>query len=287
MSNIINRFVCRLRPRYWHNRVYPMSLVLNKHELGIEIHYSELVQFVSWVNNTGIQTNQPAHVILSGPSIQQIEDPRLLSNGYCVAVNGSAKLLYDNNLVIDAYIVDDPNYIIERLTDFLNFAANAVRVFVPIRIVWLLISMGVDIRKYRIHTYDYYRFPAKETGPQGKPPFFSLDSYRKIGTCDTVAFVALQILAIMGFKQIALFGMDLSMEGRFYSENKVLPQYIDKNWHHGILEPFKLASRLLKERNIKVANCSQASKLPEHFFPKVNPNIYLKNMQTLHLTHER
>ena len=106
-------------------------------------------------------------------------------------------------------------------------------------------------------------------------PFFAKTLTDGIALCDSVVYIVLQLAYGMGFNKIALFGMDLSMSGRFYAEQKAQPQFLDHHCQTGIVAPLTLVGDMVCNNEWQVTNCSINSRLDHAILPKCDANDYL------------
>ena len=89
----------------------------------------------------------------------------------------------------------------------------------------------------------------------------------------TVVISAIQIALILGYKEIYIFGMDLSLQNglRFYDEQKNNePSFLNRDFQTKILPWFKLFSQQLNHLNVKCINISPSSALPDNIIPKLD-----------------
>lgn len=278
MKNLLHKIYCRLRPGYWHNRVFPrdFSYVVHHAQSEITLTLGKVSHKLPLAKQLARQfQGQGVHVVLSGPSVNSIESPAALNESFCVAVNGSPAFFTKHQLKIDAYFVDDPRFIKDRLADLLLYFEKAGYIFLSIQNAYLLMELEVDLGNYPIYIFDYQRFPALKKRGDKQKALFATDFNDGIDTCNTIAYVVLQVTYILGFAEVALFGLDLTMDGRFYKEANTQPQYLNENWQEGIIEPFERVKSVLENTTWSVINCSPNSRLPSDLLPKMEPNLYL------------
>ena len=249
ISSALRRFYFRFKDkRWWHNHIYPSNLdveiLQNK-----KIRMTYLARFVDF-QDVAVLSNQflgaRSHLILSGPSVNDIVEPARLTRDFCFTVNGSPALFERHGLKYDAYVVDDPRFVKKRGADVVKFAAAAKYCFLSYRSIFYLLRQGFDLSALNIYVFDYHFMPFRKPYDEDPYPFFASSLTSRIGLCDSVAYIVLQLAHGMGFKQAVLFGMDLSMSGRFYAEKKSHPQFLDRNWQAGIVEPMTLLSTMIK-----------------------------------------
>ncbi|MGL5017661.1 MAG: hypothetical protein ACRDBP_05980, partial [Luteolibacter sp.] len=83
----------------------------------------------------------------------------------------------------------------------------------------------------------------------------------------TVVFVALQIAARLGARDIEIVGMDLSGAGRVYDEGeKAIPNSLESHYQPVILPSFEMMAKVLSGGEVKVRNLSPVCALPRSLF---------------------
>ena len=280
--NSLYRLLGRLKGKNWrHNRIYPFDFrVKNTGKQEVQFVYqNQKVTFpkVSKLIHRFAGCN--AHVLLSGPSIKTIEDPTRLNHAFCFAVNGSPAFFNEHHLTYDAYVVDDPRYIQQYAEPALQFAAQAQYVFLSYRSIYLLMKQGLNLNGLNIYVFDYRFMPFRQYRPTPIRPFFAHNLTEGLGKSDTIAHIVLQLAHGMAFNHVALFGLDLSMGGRFYNEANPAPQHLHDNWQKGIIEPFLLVRDAVQAGQWSVINCSPNSLLDANILPKCEPNAYLATIK--------
>lgn len=278
-SATIRRIFYRVKgKKWWHNRIYPKDFHVEIIANGkINLSYkgnSVEVQPIQCLSNQF--NNDLAFIVLSGPSISKIDDLSKLENAFSFTVNGSPTLFEANKLTYDAYIVDDPDFIQTKKDLVVHFAKQAQYCFFSYRSIYYLLKAGVNLKELpNIYLFDYYSMPFGKARPDISRAHFSTNLSEGVYVCSTVAYIALQIAYGMGFKEVAVFGLDLSMEGRFYQENNAPAQFLDQDWENGILKPFLELKNIIDQTNWNVWNCSPESRLSDQILKKVDPNHYL------------
>ena len=278
VSSVFRKLYYRIKgKRWWHNRVYPSDFKVEPtSDQNLIMTYKGnrvQVQTVDALSNAFVERSM--HVILSGPSIKEIREPVRLTREFCFTVNGSAALFDAQNLSYDAYIADDPGFIKQRAADVVRYAAKAQYCFFSYRTIFLLLAQGFDLSGLNIYVFDYRFMPFRRRRDLELAPFFAKTLTDGIALCDSVVYIVLQLAYGMGFKKIALFGMDLSMSGRFYAEQKAQPQFLDHHWQTGIVDPLTLVGDMVRNNEWQVINCSINSRLDHTILPKFDANDYL------------
>ena len=268
------RMICRIRgKRYWHNRYYPPSFRVREVQGHLTFKVSNGNSTSGLLAQTMENTRSgDCNIILSGPSVKSIEKPGLLGNRYTIAVNGSPDLLLKNNVACNLYIVSDTRYLRERTTDFLHYARRADYCFLSYAGIVTLLNLGVRLDGIRIRVFDRRLRPFRQYQQTQAQSYFARSFDKGLGTSSTVAYYALQTAYCLGFRTVYLFGLDLSLEGRFYSEEQSQPTALQKNWDERIIQPFTLVGNMVADGEWSVINCSPQSMLPESILPKMDPN---------------
>ncbi|MGL4768195.1 MAG: hypothetical protein ACRCV6_08990 [Formosimonas sp.] len=268
----------RLRgKRWWHNRVYPADFtVRNTGEHGLQVCYRQQQLTVRTVAAlSDVFAARAMHVVLSGPSVKEVASPKRLNAEFCFTVNGSPALFEANGLPYDAYVADDPGFVKQRGADVVRYAARAQYCFFSYRTLCLLLMQGHDLSGLNIYVFDYRFMPYRRRREFEPQLYFARTLTEGLALCDSVVYIVLQLAFGMGFKHVALFGMDLSMNGRFYAEHNAQPQFLDQHWQTGIVEPLTLVGDMARQGLWRVINCSVNSRLPADVLPKCDANDYL------------
>lgn len=159
-----------------------------------------------------------------------------------------------------------------------TFAANH-RVFVeilqrdPQLLVGRRLVLFTDLRQPYLGPRNdkaaWRRLPGVMLAPNGLG--FSLNPAVGVFPDDTVIYPCLQLLCGWGFRQIFVFGMDLTGAQRSYREDYPAPSFLVRDYASAVLPSFELATRAASAWGITIWNCSPASVLPEHVLPKLAP----------------
>lgn len=232
----------------------------------------------------------PGHIILSGPSIRQIDYSQLALGGV-MGVNGAIRLRerypeveFSHYCIIDEHFVESrhgivaevlrsnlglfvtPTVLFAILRDF-PLAEIRCRVCVIEKVTEKALLPEPSLRELKLHQSSLVHVldSPHKLG-------FSLDPEHGLFDADTVAYAALQLLAATGVRSIYFHGLDLSAPGpRFYeSANDVCASRLSKHYHRYIEPSFRCASALCREKGIQVYNLSMTSVLPDAIIPKVN-----------------
>ena len=225
------------------------------------------------------------NIVASGPSILEIRDRQRLLDRFSVAVNGAHAAVPRGDRQFDLYVVTDLQFIKGRWDLFRagldaakTFAANH-RVFVEIlqrdpqllvgRRLVLFTDLSQPYLGPRNDKAAWRRLPGVMLAPNGLG--FSLNPAVGVFPGDTVIYPCLQLLCGWGFRQIFVFGMDLTGAQRSYREDYPAPSFLVRDYASAVLPSFELAARAASAWGITIWNCSPASVLPEHVLPKLAP----------------
>ncbi|MGY6268200.1 hypothetical protein ACXIUT_00815 [Achromobacter denitrificans] len=236
-----------------------------------------------------------AHLILSGPSVAQIDYARCHLGTAVMGVNGSIALRRQRpSLRFDYYAMLDAGFVKRRRELVAEVLAQDLTLFVTPE-VYRWIAFLFDRRAVRCRIALFEEVHQRALQPRARPEDlerqlaadpglvlfdarhpvhahgFSLDPPRGLFGGGTVAYTSLQLLAWLGAKTVYLHGLDLTAAAgpRFYeSAAAQLSTALDRQFPGHIEPAFRQASRLLGARGIKVYNLSEASRLGEDVFEK-------------------
>lgn len=265
---------CRMKGRNWkHNLRFPPSFRVCQENDHLEFKTLNGNSTSGVLAQTMEDTQSgECNLLLSGPSINTLENPSLLGKRYTIAVNGSPELLLKYGVTCNAYVVSDRAFLRRRTMDFLRYARCAGHCFLPYDSIMALLNTGVQIDDVRICVFDRSKRPFHKYRRIWKDPYFARSFSYGLGSYETIAYIALQVAYCLGFRKVYIFGMDLSLEGRFYQEEQKEPQRLHKRWDTGIIEPLTLVGNMVAKGEWTVINCSPDSRLPESILPKMDPN---------------
>ncbi|MGE8613257.1 MAG: hypothetical protein ACN6PF_13205 [Achromobacter veterisilvae] len=235
-----------------------------------------------------------AHLILSGPSVAQIDYARC-PLGVAMGVNGSIALRRRQpTLRFDYYAMLDAGFVRRRRDLVAEVLAQDLTLFVTPE-VYRWIAFLFDRQSVRCRIALFEEVHQRALRPRARPEEleaqsaadsglvlfdarhpvhahgFSLDPPRGLFGGGTVAYTALQLLAWLGAKTVYLHGLDLTAAAgpRFYeSAAAQLPTALDRQFPGHIEPAFRRAGRLLGERGVKVYNLSPDSRLGGDVFEK-------------------
>ena len=104
---------------------------------------------------------------------------------------------------------------------------------------------------------------------------FSKDLTLGIFQSGTVIYNAVQFAYGIGFKELYIFGMDLSAAGRFYPEDVPETSALCESYESKIKPAFELVRQYVAEERLTIFNCSPQSRLPDTIMRKMDPDTAL------------
>lgn len=274
-------------PAYWHWRHFGDDYVTRR--VG-DVWHSEVLGRAYAFN--AVSAWQPPgetiHIVLSGPSVGTITDPRRIALAPTLCVNGSFRLFESIGVRPDLYLLSDGGFVRRQWPTFLQGAAISRALCADHRLL-LQIARGDPalLRDRPVYTFDnlvrpYGRSSRWQSRADtavlhrcGRDYAFSVSDEEGYFMSRTVAYLALQIAASQRPKRIVFFGMDFGGGRRYYEERSPERSMLDSDYEIAILPHMRFASRVLATAGIEVLNASPDSRLPDEVFPRVEPNAYL------------
>lgn len=235
-----------------------------------------------------------AHLILSGPSVGQIDYAQCRLDAV-MGVNGSIALRRQHpSLRFDYYAMLDAGFVKRRRDLVAEVLAQDLLLFVTPEVYrWIAFLFDPASIRCRIALFEEVHQRALQ--PRAKPDAleaqlasdpelvlfdahnpehahgFSLNPARGLFGGGTVAYTALQLLTWMGARTVYIHGLDLTAAAgpRFYERaDTQLATALDRQFAGHIEPAFREASRLLATRGVKVYNLSPGSRLGDDVFEK-------------------
>jgi KDO transferase-3 len=235
-----------------------------------------------------------AHLILSGPSVAQIDYAQCGLRSV-MGVNGSIALRrLHPALRFDYYAMLDAGFVKRRRDLVAEVLSQDLLLFVTPEVYrWIAFLFDAGAIRCRIALFEEVHQRALQ--PRAQPDEleaqlardpelvlfdahnpehahgFSLNPARGLFGGGTVAYTALQLLAWMGARTVYLHGLDLTAAAgpRFYEQpGAQLATALDRQFTGHIEPAFRAASRLLAARGVKVYNLSPGSRLGDDVFEK-------------------
>jgi len=217
------------------------------------------------------------NILCSGPSLRSITRMEKLFSHPTLVMNGSHMFYEGTDSVFDYYVVSDIGFVRRNWDLFIKGLQKSKNLLFDHRVIAEALQVDSSVFNGKnVYVYDLFKRPYNRKIKNGKT-VFSLNSSDGFNSSKTVAFLALQLAASIGYKNIHFFGLDLNNKLRFYSEKNPEKSMIDEDFLD-ILEDFQHAAEICKDRDISVVNASPESRLPEEIFPKIDPNEILDGM---------
>ncbi|NMK48983.1 hypothetical protein [Achromobacter sp. Bel] len=235
-----------------------------------------------------------AHLVLSGPSIAQI-DYTQCRLGAVMGVNGSIALRRQHpSLRFHYYAMLDAGFVKRRRDLVAEVLSQDLLLFVTPEVYrWIAFLFAADDIRCRFALFEevHQRALKARASPEAleaqlaqdpelvlfdarNPQHahgFSLNPARGLFGGGTVAYTGLQLLSWMGARTVYVHGLDLTASAgpRFYeSAGGQLATALDRQFAGHIEPAFREASRLLSARGVKVYNLSPGSRLGDDVFEK-------------------
>lgn len=288
--NLIARTFPRLYIRlfkgrgYWHNRIYLRGYRYTEHPDG-----SGIVKFrgrmVNVRNLESMRIPDPvANVLLSGPSVGEIRDPRLLFNRFLVAVNGSHELFDESAREIDAYVVCDPDFVKRKFEVFKRGVMKSRRVVLDHHIIHAAMTLDqhifdnielyliTDLVRPFMRNKGFERHIRDNGVIERYGVRFSTNPSTGFYSNLSVAITVIQILYWLKFRKIHLFGLDLTSAGRFYKEDSPEQTTLGDDYHQAIEPTFRLIRDEVLSEKFVLINCNPGSRLPDSIIPQCDAN---------------
>lgn len=249
------------------------------------------------LDHTPRHDGQACHLILSGPSVAEIDYDRL-SLGHAMGVNGSIALQARHpNLCFQYYAILDTGFMARRrhLVDQI-LAQDLLLLGTPEVMKWIALNIPARRIACRFAVFEEVHQRALQPRPAphelearlaGDPDLILFDAHRPVHAHGyslnvrrglfgggTVAYSALQFLTWLGFTRIYVHGLDLKDAGsrpRFYetAQDRV-GTALGRQFANHIEPAFRAAAQLLRSRGVQVYNLSLDSALGEDVFPKLD-----------------
>jgi hypothetical protein len=229
------------------------------------------------------------NVIASGPSVLDIPNRQRLLDRYSVVVNGAHAAVERGDRRFDLYVVTDPSFV-HRNWDLFCAGLDVARSFAADHRVYVeilerdprvlagrrLVLFNNPCEPYlgrRIGPEAWRDLPRVRVSSEGAA--FSGDPSVGVFPGETVVYSCLQLLCGWGFRDIYLFGVDLTGGVRSYAEAVPAPSRLRCQYEKAILPSFRLAAEAARAWGVALWNCSPVSLLPTEVLPKLAPEIAL------------
>lgn len=250
------------------------------------IDYRGLRLRVSTPNSFSV-SEKKVIILCSGPSVKLLNTPIDQWKPPILAMNGSHSLYQGQDRVLDYYVVSDIGFIRRQWQSFKRGVSVAKVVMLDHRALFEVLNIdpsaleGSEIVVFNLTKRPYGR-PLTPSADNPSDKFycegervFSLNPELGYASSGTVAYLALQLVATMGFNDIRFLGLDLNSGDRFFSELLVEKSHLH-NDYDGLIEPdFKLAAKICEQLNISLRNGSISSRLPNDVIQRYDAALML------------
>jgi KDO transferase-3 len=292
-----NVYIRLCKPRaYWHNRKFhPFLDIVHEAPAVYAIFWKKKLIAHATAASTLTINEKVCNIIASGSSINEIKNPRLLFNNKTICVNGSFAIARDVGTQPDYYMVCDKGFIHRQFEFFKLAALNSGEVVLNATAINTLCAITpLLLKKLHIIYYEDLQHPfkkcrLKKAQDRRQKKFeaslinhssynvaFSKDLSLGIFSSGTVVYNAIQFAYGIGFKELCIFGMDLSSSGRFYPEEVQEPSALCESYESSIKPAFELVKQYADEKHLTIFNCSPQSRLPDAIIRKMDPNTMLE-----------
>ena len=283
----IYKFIYKtLTPKaYKHNRrFWPLYQVKRNANGDLqEVYFNKIL--VSTNTTAILNTNKRCMLIATGPSIKTLDQEifKKIDIDY-IGVNGAISL---NEIKFSRYIIIDHNFIERRFdlvqkvldTDCIFFTTprclDAIlrkvdfkNIACQIKTIETIKDNVIEVflnKEMRIETNKEYFFFRNNLG-------FSENIFSGVFDYFTVAYVSLQIINTLGYKQVYIAGLDMNNfnKPRFYEDiEDKQSTLLDIHTPH-VLNAFNTAALFFKEKEVRVFNLSKHSAVDA--FEKIDCN---------------
>jgi len=282
--------------RRWHNRVFAA---------GQSIEPTADGHAVCWAGRGRILARAAARlpalgprgaILASGPSIARLERPERLFKLPVACVNGSVQLAGSLGRRCDYFVVSDPRFIRDK-PDLFRLGASLADAIVlhPVTAFAALEYAPGAVEQSTVYLVEDALRPFRRPRPTRRAlaadhrllvhpsgrAAFSLDV--SLGACPagTVVYTVLQLLFGIGYRELFMFGVDLSEAPRFYAEGKPAPSELSACYERSIEPAFELVGEYLRRSGRRLVNASATSRLSPADVPRADGNEVLDRIDQL------
>jgi hypothetical protein len=235
-----------------------------------------------------ISINEKKVIILcSGPSVKLLERPIEQWGLPIIAMNGSHSLYQGQDRMLDYYVVSDIGFIRRQWQSFKRGISISKMVMLDHRALSEVLKIDPSaLEDSEIVVFNQTKRPyGRPLTPNVDSPsdkfyckggsVFSLNPELGYASSGTVAYLALQLVATMGFNDIRFLGLDLCGDGRFFNEARVEKSHLDDDYNSLIEPDFRVAADICKRLNITLRNGALNSRLPSDVMQRYEGQLML------------
>jgi Kdo-III transferase WaaZ len=262
------------------------------------IWHNKVVGMIRPLSELKVLAKESCFIIATGPSITNVDLSKIDNNKLIWGVNGAIALTKKQDIKFDIYTIVD--------SDFIKKQFAMVREVILQNIPCLLSPLNIKLiceREPELLSYNNiyllqdlnarFAIPAltpdefdawarqdselilsKNLTRQGDRVGFSKNIAKGIFGGGTVVYGVIQAAYYVGVKKVYILGMDLGYSGnkpRFYDEGEKTCHSSLAKYYIDIIEPaFEVLADVCKQKDFKVYNLSQRSRLSAKIIPKLN-----------------
>lgn len=276
--------------RRWHNRAFARSQAIERSGDDWVFRWGDRPPVSARRIEDLPRLDAAVSIVASGPSVRQIRRPGRLFRRPVACVNGSIALANELGRRADYLFVNDYRFVVDKAELFRVGLAKADHVVLgPIAMFAAMLVVPELLADATLYFRDDLLRPFKRPRPtlaalRADPAVivhpdgnvaYSLDVGRGVCSSGTVVFDAVQTLFGRGYREIAMFGVDLSDTPRFYAEETPAPTDLQDSYDLQIRPAFELVAEHLRRSGNVLVNGSPGSRLPAGIVPKAEPGTLL------------
>lgn len=281
--------------RQWHNRRFTPGQSIERTGDGWTVRWRNHGELKARHVSALPRVGTAASILASGPSVRGLRRPQRLFSQPLACVNGAVLMANDLGYRTTYYVVSDHRFILTQpdvfrlgvgLADAVVLGASAA--FTALRhapgavrdaeLLGTPIFLREDLRRPfkrpRPTIAEMRRDPALLMLP-GSDLAFSLDPAAGTWPAGTVVYEVLQLLFGAGYRELFMFGVDLTEEPRFYAEDAPAPNCLGEAYERSIEPAFRLVREHLRRSGCTLVNGSAVSRLPADIVPKMDGSLLL------------
>ena len=275
---------------YWHMRHYDDRFTLTWRDGRAEACWRGQFAAKSLLPREITRTSSSLAIIASGPSLSGTP-ARAWQGRDIVCVNGSILWARERNLRPKLYVVTDPGFARRQIELVRMAIASVETVCLTVRCLFELLRQDSALfLGKRLLILDHINQPFGRNlythAELAALPKVMIDPSRhyqnryivgvstdlRLGVFagGTVVLAAAQVGMALGYRDIHFLGLDMKpcgTQGRFYSEGKPEPSFIDRNLDGLILPSFAVLRRYCDAEGIVLCNWSPDSAVPRSIVP--------------------
>lgn len=281
--------------RNWHNRAFARSQSIEEVGEGWVLRWGSRPAVRARRVGDLPRLDHAASIVASGPSVRRLRDPSHLFRRPVACVNGSIALARELGVRADYLFVSDYRFVLDKPELFRLGLESADHVILgPIAAFAAMLVVPESLGRSPLYLRDDPLHPFKRPRPspaalRADPALivhpngelaFQIDTSRGACPAGTIVYDAIQVLFGTGYREIAMFGVDLSAAPRFYVEDVPAPTDLDVTYERCIEPAFELVAEYLRRSGNVLVNGSPESRLPAALVPKADGDRLLEALVT-------